>query len=156
MASYWSEFNWGQTLINSPSFNTGDLGRIHEDGCLEIVGRAKDMLISGGENIYPAEIENALLAHPNIEECAVIGVPDAAWGEIPVAYVIWKLDADNQPQALSDAALLDFLTTKIAKFKFPKRFVVLTALPKSALGKVLKAQLNQLTKSELVSLATVS
>jgi fatty-acyl-CoA synthase len=114
------------------------------------------MLISGGENIYPAEIENALLAHPGIEECAVIGVTDEVWGEIPVAYVVWKNATGNVPQATSDAALLDYLKTKIAKFKLPKRFVTMAALPKSALGKVLKAQLNQLTKSELVSLATVS
>jgi fatty-acyl-CoA synthase len=146
MAGYWNEFNWGQPLINSTRFNTCDLGRIHEDGCLEIVGRAKDMLISGGENIYPAEIENALLAHPSIEECAVIGVPDEAWGEIPVAYVVWKQTSDNASQALSDAALLDFLKTKIAKFKLPKRFVTMAALPKSALGKVLKAELKSTHK----------
>jgi fatty-acyl-CoA synthase len=141
MTGYWSEFNWGQTLINSEGFNTGDLGCIHPDGCLEIVGRSKDMLISGGENIYPAEIENALLAHPDIKECAVIGVPDQEWGEIPVAYIVLKNTGRDAPQAKLDMALRAFLVERIAKFKLPKRFVVLEALPKSALGKVLKAQL---------------
>jgi fatty-acyl-CoA synthase len=141
MMGYWSEFNWGQTLINSAEFSTGDLGRFHADGCLEIVGRSKDMLISGGENIYLAEIENALLAYPDIEECAVIGVADKDWGEIPVAYVVLKNPKNNGLQATLDMALRAFLAERIAKFKLPKRFVLMDALPKSALGKVLKAQL---------------
>ena len=139
MIGYWGQNNGGQTLIQS--FNTGDLGRIHQDGCLEIVGRSKDMLISGGENIYPAEIENALLAHPEIEECAVIGEPDEQWGEIPVAYVALKKPQNNALQATLDMALRAFLLEKIAKFKLPKRFVLMEALPKSALGKVLKTEL---------------
>ncbi len=141
MCAYWNKEGAESGIDASGFFNTGDLGRIHPDGCLEIVGRSKDMLISGGENIYPAEIENALLAHPDIEECAVIGVPDQEWGEIPVAYIVLKNTRKDALQAKLDMALRAFLAKRIAKFKLPKRFVVLEALPKSALGKVLKAQL---------------
>jgi fatty-acyl-CoA synthase len=142
MMGYWNANNGGQIGLDSNNFfNTGDLGRFHSDGCLEIVGRSKDMLISGGENIYPAEIENALLAHPAIDECAVIGVLDNQWGEIPVAYVVLKNPPSDGLQATLDMALRAFLIERIAKFKLPKRFVFMKTLPKSALGKVLKMAL---------------
>ena len=141
MIGYWNKTGTNSGVDTQGVFNTGDLGRLHPDGCLEIVGRSKDMIISGGENIYPAEIENALLAHPDIEECAVVGVVDNQWGEIPIAYVVLKNAQDDAPQATLDMALQAFLLERIAKFKLPKRYVFLDALPKSALGKVLKAQL---------------
>ena len=141
MMGYWDKQGADSGVDASGFFNTGDLGRFHSDGCLEIVGRSKDMLISGGENIYPAEIENALLAHPDVEECAVIGELDNQWGEIPVAYVVLKIPQNNGSQAILDMALQEFLLERIAKFKLPKRFVFMKTLPKSALGKVLKAQL---------------
>ncbi len=141
MTGYWDKQGVDSGIDASGFFNTGDLGRFQADGCLEIVGRSKDMLISGGENIYPAEIENALLAHPDVEECAVIGALDNQWGEIPVAYVVLKNPQNNGSQAILDMALQAFLLERIAKFKLPKRFVFMKTLPKSALGKVLKAQL---------------
>jgi fatty-acyl-CoA synthase len=117
-------------------FHTGDLASCATDGSFTIVGRAKDMIISGGENIYPAEIEHLLATHPAVAECAVVGVPDDTWGEAVVAAVVLKPGC-----ALEDAGVTDFLTGKVARFKLPRRVVRFEALPKTALGKVQKMQL---------------
>jgi fatty-acyl-CoA synthase len=105
-----------------------------------VVGRTKDMLISGGENIYPAEIENLLLAHPLVAECAVIGLPDALWGEMVVACVVTK-DAAPGEEAAIIATLTEFLADKLARYKQPRRWLVLPELPKTALGKIQKDRL---------------
>ncbi|WP_083384128.1 MULTISPECIES: class I adenylate-forming enzyme family protein [Cupriavidus] len=120
-------------------FRSGDLARRDADGCLTVVGRSKDMIISGGENIYPAEIENALLALPGVQECAVVGLPDPRWGEVPVAAIVPAPDADRE--ALGGERLRAALDGRIARFKLPREAVLLDALPRSALGKVLKPQL---------------
>jgi len=117
-------------------FHTGDLGQRAPDGCITIVGRSKDMVISGGENIYPAEIENLLVTLPGVAECAVVGLPDARWGEVPVAAIVRS--ADTTGQGLSAEAVLDHLQARIARFKLPRRVVFVDSLPKSALGKVQK------------------
>jgi fatty-acyl-CoA synthase len=132
-------------------FHTGDLARCAPDGSYTVVGRAKDMLISGGENIYPAEIENLLAGHPLVAECAVIGLPDAQWGEKVVACVVLRAPGDIGPSgepkcaslATSDwvSVLNTFLTQKIARYKLPKDWVLLTELPKTAMGKVQKDRL---------------
>ncbi|WP_165385343.1 AMP-binding protein [Pandoraea sp. XY-2] len=114
-------------------FHSGDLARMRDDGCFEVVGRSKDMIISGGENIYPAEIENALVDCPGVLEAAVVGVPDERWGEVPVAVVVCASSASATQQSV-----LDFLGARIARFKLPRRVVIVDALPKSALGKVQK------------------
>ena len=114
-------------------FHSGDLARLRADGCFEVVGRSKDMIISGGENIYPAEIENALADCPGVVEAAVVGVPDERWGEVPVAVIVPASSARATQQTV-----LDFLGTRIARFKLPRRVVVRDGLPKSALGKVQK------------------
>jgi fatty-acyl-CoA synthase len=123
-------------------FHSGDLGQRAEDGCITIVGRSKDMIISGGENIYPAEIENQLVTLPGVAESAVIGLPDERWGEVPVAVLVRSPEPAGQ--ALSEQAVLTHLQSRIARFKLPRRVVFLDSLPKSALGKVLKPQLQQL------------
>ncbi|MEN9888102.1 MAG: hypothetical protein RL559_139 [Pseudomonadota bacterium] len=120
-------------------FHTGDLGQRAENGCITIVGRSKDMVISGGENIYPAEIENQLVTLPGVGECAVVGLPDARWGEVPVAAIVRSADATGQ--ALSAEAVLAHLQARIARFKLPRRVVFVDSLPKSALGKVQKPAL---------------
>jgi fatty-acyl-CoA synthase len=97
------------------------------------------MIISGGENIYPAEIENQLMTLQGVAESAVVGVADARWGEVPVAVLVRSLDATGQ--ALHAEAALAHLQSRIARFKLPRRVVFLEALPKSALGKVLKPAL---------------
>jgi fatty-acyl-CoA synthase len=119
-------------------FHTGDLARQDADGSYWVVGRAKDMLISGGENIYPAEIENLLAAQSGVLECAVIGLPDATWGEVVAACVVlapgW--DASQAQQNLSAA-----LAGQLARYKLPRQWHFMPTLPKTALGKVQKAQL---------------
>jgi fatty-acyl-CoA synthase len=136
MRGYWNPEGRAGDGLRDGWFHTGDLGCQSPDGCLCIVGRAKDMIISGGENIYPAEIENLLLALPGVLECAVVGVPDERWGETPVAAIV------AQPgSALSAEAVMDHLQTRIARFKQPRRVVFVESLPKSALGKVQKARL---------------
>ena len=117
-------------------FHSGDLGQRADDGCITIVGRSKDMVISGGENIYPAEIENQLITLPGVAECAVLGLPDARWGEVPVAVMVRSANA--QGQSLTADVVLAHLQTRIARFKLPRRVVFMDTLPKSALGKVQK------------------
>jgi fatty-acyl-CoA synthase len=148
MRGYWSAqgADPGQTGLGLQDgwFHSGDLGQRAADGCITIVGRSKDMIISGGENIYPAEIENQLVILSGVAECAVIALPDARWGEVPVAVLVRS--ADVAGQALNAETVLAHLQSRIARFKLPRRVVFLERLPKSALGKVQKQLLQvQLT-----------
>ena len=117
-------------------FHSGDLARQDADGLYEVVGRSKDMIISGGENIYPAEIENLLAGTPGVADCAVVGVPDARWGEVPVLAVVAA-----PGHAPDEAALRALFDARLARFKHPRRIVFLAGLPRTALGKVRKAEL---------------
>jgi fatty-acyl-CoA synthase len=117
------------------------LARRAADGSYTIVGRAKDMLISGGENIYPAELENLLAEHPGVADCAVIGLPHPLWGEEVVACLV-AVDAACDTSALQ-TELAALLAQKIARYKLPRRWVWRAALPKTALGKVQKDLLKQ-------------
>jgi fatty-acyl-CoA synthase len=117
-------------------FHTGDLARRDEDNFFTIAGRRKDMFISGGVNVYPAEIEGELLLHPGVKDAAVIGVPHPTWGEIGVAFVVPR----GEPAAAADE-LAEFLAGRIAKFKIPKEFVFVDSLPRTAYGKVVKGEL---------------
>jgi fatty-acyl-CoA synthase len=117
-------------------FRTGDLARVDGDGFYEIVGRAKELIISGGENIHPAEIEHLVAERPEVAECAVVGVADARWGEVPVLAVVLRSGA-----VLDEAALQALFDARLARFKHPRRVVVVDALPRTALGKVQRAQL---------------
>lgn len=117
-------------------FRSGDLARQDTNGFYWVVGRLRDMIISGGENIYPAEIENLLLAHSDIAEAAVIGQPDARWGEVAVAVIVRKPGA-----TIDEPAVLALLEQHIARFKLPRRVLFRADLPKTALGKVQKAYL---------------
>ena len=123
-------------------FHTGDLALQHADGLLEVVGRSKELIISGGENIHPAEIEQLAQAWPGVAECAVVGLPDERWGEVPVLAVV-----AHQGAELDTQALLARLATQLARFKLPRQVRVVDALPKTALGKVqrmaLVRQLNE-------------
>ncbi|MDH6213071.1 o-succinylbenzoate--CoA ligase [Streptomyces pseudovenezuelae] len=119
-------------------FRSGDAARIDEDGYVHIVDRIKDMIISGGENIYPAEIEDLLLAHPDIVECAVIGVPDEKWGEVPRAVVVPREGA-----SLDMDEVLASLSGRLAKYKIPKSVVLADELPRTASGKLLKSRVRK-------------
>jgi fatty-acyl-CoA synthase len=143
MRGYWQ--GEGSTSLQSGMglrdgwFHSGDLGQRTADGCITIVGRSKDMVISGGENIYPAEIENLLVTLPGVAECAVVGLPDTRWGEVPVAVLVRTAEAAGR--ALDEAVVLAHLQPRIARFKLPRRVVFMDSLPKSALGKVQKPAL---------------
>jgi fatty-acyl-CoA synthase len=139
MRGYWHADGEPNTGLQDGWFHSGDLGQRAEDGCITIVGRSKDMIISGGENIYPAEIENQLVTLPGVAECAVVGLPDARWGEVPVAVLVRTSDAAGQ--GLTPEAVLQHLQCRIARFKLPRRVDFMTSLPKSALGKVQKPAL---------------
>ena len=114
-------------------FRTGDVGHLDAEGYLTIVGRSKDVIISGGYNVYPAEVEEALNAMPGVLESAVVGVPDADFGEVGVAVVVGRPKAELDP-----AQLLLALRSQLAAYKVPKRCVVQTELPRNAMGKVQK------------------
>ncbi|HLG84060.1 MAG TPA: acyl-CoA synthetase [Bradyrhizobium sp.] len=115
-------------------FRTGDLGHMDEEGFVYITGRASDMYISGGSNIYPREIEEKILTHPAIGEVAVLGVPDPVWGEVGVAVCVAREGASP----LSEAEMAAFLGPKLPRYKMPKRFFFWEALPKSGYGKIPK------------------
>ena len=126
-------------------FHSGDLAQQAEDGSYAVVGRAKDMIISGGENIYPAEIENVLLAHPLVSECCVIGQADERWGEVATAVVV--LQANAFAGEGWEAPLKTHLQGQLARYKWPRRWHRVEALPKTALGKVMKADLSRLLRA---------
>jgi len=119
-------------------FRTGDLGHMDEEGFLYITGRASDMYISGGSNIYPREIEEKILTHPAVAEVAVLGVPDRTWGEAGIAVC-----ALRPGQTLSEVELLAWLDGRIARYKLPKRVFFWDALPKSAYGKITKRTIRE-------------
>ncbi len=119
-------------------FRTGDLARVDEDGFYFIADRKKDMFISGGENVYPAEIEKVLYEHAAVGQCAVIGLPDEKWGEIGRAVVVVKPGA-----SVTEEELLGHLRNNLAKYKVPKSVVFIEAMPVSAAGKILKRELKE-------------
>jgi O-succinylbenzoic acid--CoA ligase len=116
--------------------HTGDLGYLDTEGYLYVVSRRHDLIISGGENIYPAEIESALLAHPAVEEAAVVGLPDPRWGQVPAAAV--KLRAG---MAASETDLIDFCRGRLAGYKVPKLVYFAATLPRNAAGKLLRDEI---------------
>jgi fatty-acyl-CoA synthase len=117
-------------------FRTGDLARVDAEGFHEIVGRSKELIISGGENIHPDEIEQLALADPAVAEAAAVGVPDARWGEVPVLALVPRPGA-----TVDEARLRASFDARLARYKHPRRIVVLPALPKTALGKTQRALL---------------
>ncbi len=133
---YWRDPEGTEAGFVDGWFRTGDLGRIDANGNWWVDERKKDMIISGGENIYPAEIEAALSAHPAVAECAAVARPDARWGEVPVAFVVLRTGAD-----IDGAGLREFLEDRLARFKWPKAFRFVEALPRNAMGKVQRFEL---------------
>jgi len=133
---YWNKPAETEAAFEGGWFHSGDLVRQDEDGFVWVVDRKKDMIITGGENVYCAEVENALAAHPGVLEVAIIGEPDEKWGEIPVAVVAPRPGVEV---TLDD--LVAFLDDRLARYKFPKKLVTVEALPRNAGGKVLKTDL---------------
>ena len=132
MQGYWREPVG--TGFRDGWFATGDLGRCDGDGCLEVVGRNRDLIVTGGENVYPAEVEDVLLSIPGVLDAAVIGAPDEQWGEVPVAFVVRGGTSLGAP--LDDAVIALAFRDRLARFKHPKRTVFIDRLPRNAMGKV--------------------
>ncbi len=137
MAGYWGREEASAQAIRGGWLHTGDLGFMDENGYLTLVDRSKDMIISGGSNIYPREIEEVLLLHPAIAECSVIGVADAEWGEVPVAFVV--ASGERPAREAFDTLCLDHL----ARYKRPRDYIFVDELPKSSYGKILKSALRE-------------
>jgi len=116
-------------------FRTGDVARIDADGYFFIAGRRKEMFISGGVNVYPAEVEAELLQHPNVSDAAVIAIADETWGEVGVAFVV--------AHDVADADLVEFLGSRLTRYKIPRKFIFVDALPRTPYGKVLKEELRK-------------
>jgi long-chain acyl-CoA synthetase len=142
MLGYWNNDKANAETLKDGWLRTGDVGRLDADGFLTLSDRSKDVIISGGSNIYPREVEEALLTHPAVREVSAIGVPEPDWGEVVVACVVLEPGA-----AADDAALDAHCLTAIARFKRPKRYVYLPALPKNNYGKVLKTELREMMRT---------
>ncbi|NNM72764.1 AMP-binding protein [Enterovirga aerilata] len=136
MSGYWRNPEATAQTIHDGWLFTGDVGSMDETGCLTLRDRSKDVVISGGTNIYPREVEEALLTHPDVEEVCVVGAPDPEWGEVVVAFVVPRTGASLTHEAL-DAHCL----ARIARFKRPKSYRWVETLPKNSYGKVLKRDL---------------
>jgi long-chain acyl-CoA synthetase len=139
MAGYWRNPEASAETLRGGWLHTGDLGRLDAGGFLTLTDRSKDVIISGGSNIYPREVEEALLLHGEVREVSVVGMPDPEWGEEVVAFVVPKTGA-----AIDTAALDRVCLDNIARFKRPKRYVFMGELPKNNYGKVLKTELRKL------------
>lgn len=139
MEGYWNKPDATREAIKDGWYWSGDAGYLDENSFLYVVDRIKDMIISGGENIYPAEIEQVLAKHPAIAETAVIGVPDEKWGEVVKVVAVKRAGKE-----LDEAGLVDFLKGKIADFKLPKYVTFLDMLPRNPSGKILKTELRRL------------
>ncbi len=137
MDRYWNNEKATAEAFHGGWFHSGDLVRRDAEGFIYVVDRLKDMIISGGENIYCAEIENALTWHPQVSEVSIVGRPDEKWGEVPVACIVPK-DPDNPPDL---ASVREYLRDRLASYKHPKEVRILEAFPRSGMGKIQKTVL---------------
>jgi len=139
MAGYWRRTDADADVFGADGWmRTGDIGLIDAEGYLFVLDRAKDMIISGGENIYPAEVENAIFGHPDVADVAAIGAPSKRWGEEVVALVV------PRPGTAPDlTSILAWLNGKLARFKLPKRLVLVDTLPRNAGNKLLRRVLRE-------------
>lgn len=142
---YWRRPDATAAAIVDGWLHSGDVARHDDEGYFYIVDRIKDMFVSGGENVYPAEIENVLHSHPAVAEAAVVAVPDERWGEVGRAYV--ALRPGSRPD---EESILGFCSGKLARYKIPKSVVFVDTLPRNAAGKVAKAELRGVPTGELV------
>jgi fatty-acyl-CoA synthase len=135
-SGYWNRPQETQAGFTGEWFRSGDVVR-SDDGWIHVVDRVKDLIISGGENVYPAEVEAVAVQLDEVETCAVVGVPDERWGEVGVAYVVVRAE-------LTEAALRDHLAANLARYKVPKHVVFVESLPRNATGKVRRVELRTL------------
>jgi fatty-acyl-CoA synthase len=128
---YWGNPQATANTIRDGWLHTGDLAVKDDEGFFTIKGRSKEMFISGGENVYPAEVESVLLAYPGVAEATLVGVPDDKWGEIGKAFLVL-----NDPASFQEAEFMDFLGERLARYKLPRSVVLLDEIPKTAIGKI--------------------
>jgi fatty-acyl-CoA synthase len=140
---YWGNEAATREALRDGWYRTGDIGRRDADGYFFVHDRKKNMIISGGENIYPAEVERVLLEHPDVADCGVIGRPDPRWDEVPVAYVILRAGCRADAEVLKA-----HVSAQLARFKVPREFVFVDDLPRTALGKVQHFRLKQMATME--------
>lgn len=138
MRGYWGKPKETEETLREGWLHTGDLGKVDEEGYLYIVDRKKDMIITGGENVYPREVEEVLHAHPGVRESAVIGVPDERWGEKVVAYVVAASESNPGVEELDQHC-----RGSLAGYKCPKEYIFLSELPRTSTGKILKRALRE-------------
>ena len=138
MAHYWGRPEATDEALRDGGYYSGDAGYVDKAGYLYVVDRIKDMVISGGENIYPAQIEQVFYTHPDLLDAAIIGVPDPRWGESLLALVVMR-----EGSTLDPAAMIDFLRPQLAGYKIPRSYRQVDALPRNATGKVLKTVLRE-------------
>jgi len=149
-SGYWNDAAaTAASLDDQGWFHTGDLARRDDEGFFHIAGRSKDMFISGGINVYPAEIEAVLLKHPQIRDAAVIGASHPTWGEVGVAFLVFDTTNADTTNTPTSAEMTDFLAARLAKYKIPRRFIFVQDLPRTAYGKVVKGQLRELFQDTL-------
>ena len=146
MLGYWNLPDATRNTIVNGWLHTGDLGYLDKDGYIYVVDRLKDMIVSGGENVYPAEIEQVIAKIPGIDEASVIGIPDEKWGEVPKAYIVSK--RGNPP---TDEDIIQFCRKHLAGFKVPRHIERIDDLPKNPSGKVLKKKLRELSGLHLTA-----
>jgi acyl-CoA synthetase (AMP-forming)/AMP-acid ligase II len=138
MQGYWSNAAATAAVFTADWYHTGDIAQCDQDGFVTLIDRARDLIVSGGLNVYPSEVENALTQHPMIREAAVIGVPDDRWGESVKAFVVL------QPNGrLSESEVVEHTRSLIGSYKKPKSVEFVNALPEGSTGKVLKRALRE-------------
>ena len=141
-AGYWDRPDANTDAFDADGwFRSGDLGRFDPDGYLRIVGRSKDLIMTGGYNVYPRDVEEVLRDHPGVADVAVVGEPSAEWGETVTACVVRTSDGTTETNQPTVDELLDFATQHLAGYQRPRRVVFVDELPRNALGKVVKAEL---------------
>ena len=138
MKGYWNRADATADAVRNGFFHTGDAGYFDEDGFLYIHDRVKDMIVSGGENVYPAEVENAIFGAPGVADVAVIGVPDEKWGEAVKAIVVKKPGEDPSAESI-----IAWAKERIAAYKAPKTVDFIDALPRNPSGKILRKDLRE-------------
>ena len=139
MTHYWNNEEATKANLKDGWFHSGDIGYVDEAGCYHFVDRKKDVIISGAENIYPAEIENVLTSHPDILEIAVVGRKDPKWGEAVIAVVVKEQDRE-----LDKDGVLGWLDGKLGRYKHPRDVIFMDALPRNAMRKVEKGVLREM------------
>jgi fatty-acyl-CoA synthase len=138
MKEYWQDPVQTEQIFSGGWLRTGDLALMDEDGYFYLIDRAKDMYISGGENVYPAEVERVLRDHPDVEDVAVIGEPEEKWGEVGHAFIIAREGA-----SLNEEDVIAFCRTRLAAYKLPRKITFCASFPRTPLGKVRKFLLKQ-------------